>query len=224
MPLTESPTLYYTNVESPERRPEGVDGMTERQREVFEFIKRFQAERGLPPSLREIGEHFGITLRAVQDHLAALERKGVLRRLPGRSRGLVLADHAVARSRRIPIVGRIAAGRPLLAEETLDGEVVIDGERFARGTYFAVRVQGDSMIDEHILDGDLAIIRQQPRVESGEIAAVAIEGEVTLKRFYRTRRGVELHPANRKYRPLIVTGGDVRVLGKYCGLLRVSRK
>jgi repressor LexA len=218
--------MYYTNVEYSNGDPPISRGesMTERQRAVLEFIERFQAERGLPPSLREIAEHFGIAVRAVQDHLAALERKGVLRRLPGRSRGIVLADHVSAKPRRIPILGRIAAGRPVLAEEALEGEVIIDGERFARGTYFAVRVQGDSMIEEHILDGDLAIIRQQPRVESGEIAAVAIEGEVTLKRFYRTRRGVELHSANRKYRPLVVTGGDVRVLGKYCGLLRVRGK
>jgi repressor LexA len=197
--------------------------MTERQREVLEFIKRFHAERGLPPSLREIAEHFGIAVRAVQDHLKAIEKKGGIRRLPGRSRGIQLADHTFAKPRRLPVLGRIAAGRPLLAEETVEGEVVVDGERFAKGNYFAVRVQGDSMIGEYILDGDLAIIRQQPRVESGEIAAVAVEGEVTLKRFYRTRQGVELHPANRKYRPIIVTGGEVRVLGKYCGLLRVRR-
>jgi len=197
--------------------------LTERQREILEFIKDYQAKHGFPPSQREMGEHFGITVRAVFDHLKALEKKGAIRRLAGSSRGIQLAEHAFAKPRRVPIVGRIAAGRPMLAEENIEGDVVIDGERFSRGTHFVVKVQGDSMIEEHILDGDLAIIRQQAHVEQGEIAAVEVNGEVTLKKLYRTRRGIELRPANKNYRPIILTSGEVRVLGKYCGLIRVRR-
>lgn len=197
--------------------------MTERQREILEFIKEFQAKRGFPPSQREMAEHFDITVRAVFDHLVALEKKGMIKRLAGSSRGIQLAEYAFAKPRRIPIVGRIAAGKPIFAEENIEGETILDGERFSRGTYFAVKVEGDSMVEEHILNGDLAVIKQQVQVEQGEIAAVAVSGEVTLKRFHRTARGIELRPANRHYRPIVLTDGDVRVLGKYCGLIRVRR-
>lgn len=198
--------------------------MTERQREFLDFLKEFQAKQGFPPSQREVATHFGITVRAVYDHLRALEKKGHIRRLTGRSRGIQFTESALAGLRRIPIVGYIAAGTPILTEENRDGEIAIDGARFARGQYFAVRVKGQSMIDAHILDSDLAIIRQQPHVEQGEIVAVAVDGEVTLKKFYRTRRGLELRPANRHYAPIVVTDKqEVRLLGKYCGLVRVRR-
>ncbi len=196
--------------------------MTGRQREILEFIKEFQARNGFPPSQREMASHFSITVRAVFDHLIALEKKGMIRRLAGSSRGIQLAMHAFAKPRRIPILGRIAAGKPILAEENREGDTLIDGEHFSSGNYFAVKVEGDSMIENHILDGDLAIIRQQAHVEQGDIAAIAIDGGVTLKRFYRTRRGIELRPANKQYSPMVLTDGDVRILGKYCGLIRVT--
>jgi repressor LexA len=200
--------------------------MTKRQQEVLEYIRDFQTKHGFPPSQREIAQHFDITVRAVFDHLKALERKGAIKRFAGSSRGIQMTDQVSAKLkqlRRVPVVGRIAAGKPILAEENVEDELVIDNVHFSNGSYFVVRVQGDSMIEEHILDGDMAIIKQQAQVEQGEIAAVEVDGEVTLKKLFRTSRGIELRPANKDYQPLILTSGEVRVLGKYCGLIRVRR-
>jgi repressor LexA len=207
-----------------ERFVAGGRFMTKRQQEILAFIRDFQEKHGFPPSQREIAQHFDITVRAVFDHLKAIEKKGAIKRFAGSSRGIQLIDQFPAKKlRRVPIVGRIAAGRPILAEENVEDDVVIDGERFSNGAHFVVKVQGDSMIEEHIVDGDLAIIKQQAQVEQGEIAAVEVDGEVTLKKLYRTARGIELRPANKNYHALVVTSGEVRVLGKYCGLIRVKR-
>jgi len=170
----------------------------------------------MAPSYRELARAMGLaSVGAVQDHLAALERKGWLKRRP-LARGVELAVPA----RGIPILGRIAAGAPIEAIENVEGTIDVDA-MYGPGA-FAVRVVGDSMTDAGIHDGDLAIIRPAPRVENGAIAAVAIDGQATIKKFHREHGAITLVPANKKYAPKIVREGDgeVRLLGRVVGIIR----
>src|SRR6266545_6126044 len=183
--------------------------MTSRQREVLDFMRGFQARHGVPPTVREIGERFRITPRASFDHLRALERKGQLQRRPsvGRtSRALTLPDVAGAGRayRPVPILGRIAAGAPLLAQENREGEVPIAAASLpGRGEdVFALRVRGDSMIDAHICGGDLVLVRRQDSAQPNDIVAALVESdaggetEATVKWFLRDGPRVVLKPEN----------------------------
>src|SRR3989304_5647057 len=168
-----------------------AQGLTPRQREVLEFIKRFLDEQGYPPTVREIGGHFAFVPRSVFDHLKALERKGYLKREATKSRSLQIMDPAfpgrrLARPREVPIVGRVAAGRPLLAVENLEGAVPLPAEWTNGGEVFLLRVQGDSMVGAHILPGDLALVRRQESAESGDIVVALVDEEATIKRFQRS--------------------------------------
>src|SRR5438046_2735657 len=167
--------------------------MTARQRQVLEFIRTFSERHGVPPAVREIAERFGFTARAAFDHLKALERKGMLeRRVTGKraSRTLVLPDRRPGgRGARIdiPVLGRIAAGAPIFAAENREDSIPLRPEWFsAQGQdVFALRVRGDSMIDAHIVDGDLVLVRRQETASPGDIVAALLEGEATVKRFAR---------------------------------------
>src|SRR5437667_9471597 len=182
--------------------------LTNRQREVLGFMRSFQAKYGVPPTVRELGERFKITPRAAFDHLRALERKGELQRRPsvGRtSRALTLPDVGAGRAHQsVPILGRIAAGAPLLAEENREGEVPIAAVALpGRGEdVFALRVRGDSMIDAHICDGDLVLVRRQDSAQQNDIVAALIESdaggepEATVKRFLRDGPRAVLKPEN----------------------------
>src|SRR5689334_18486388 len=161
--------------------------MTSRQRDVLNFIRAFSVKHGLPPTVREIGDRFKITPRAAFDHLRALERKGMLQGRPsaGRtSRALVATGMAAPRAdyRSVPVLGRIAAGTPLLAEENREGELAIAASSLpARADeLFALRVRGDSMIDAHICDGDLILLRRQDSAQPNDIVAAMIDGEATV--------------------------------------------
>ncbi len=176
--------------------------LTDRQREVLNFIRAFTARHGVPPTVREIGERFRVTPRAAFDHLRALERKGALQRRasPRRtSRVLTLAEPAEP-YRRVPILGRIAAGRPLLAEENREGELPVAASALGHaGEVFALRVRGQSMIDAHICDGDLVLVRRQDTAEPNDIVAAVLdpeagEPEATVKRFLREGDRVVLKP------------------------------
>lgn len=205
--------------------------LTSRQREVLNFIRSFMARHGLPPTVREIGEKFRVTPRAAFDHLRALERKGQLqRRASGRrtSRALTLAEPA-APYRRVPILGRIAAGRPILAEEHWDGELPLAATALpaAGEDVFALRVRGDSMIDAHICEGDLVLVRRQDSAQPNDIVVAMIEsgsgeGEATVKRFLRDGPRIVLKPENATMEPIVVEPGErsLRILGKVIGLLR----
>jgi repressor LexA len=204
--------------------------MTSRQREVLEFIRTFSERHGVPPAVREIGERFGFTARAAFDHLKALERKGMLeRRVTDKrvSRTLVLPGHrATRRARRdsIPVLGRIAAGAPILAVENHEDSIPLTPEWLgARGQgVFALRVRGESMIDAHILDGDLVLVRQQETASPGDIVAALIDGEATVKRFARDGESVVLRPAHPTMKPIVVDPDrrELRILGKVIGVLR----
>src|SRR5688572_3248444 len=207
--------------------------LTARQREVLGFIRAFTARHGVPPTVREIGDKFSVTPRAAFDHLRALERKGMLQRRhsAGRtSRALTLTEPgAAAGFRPVPVLGRVAAGAPLLAEENREGELPLAMSSLPNGgeDVFALRVRGDSMVDAHICDGDLVLVRRQDSAHSNDIVVAMIasdatgEGEVTVKRYVRDGTRVLLKPENPTMAPVSVDPKhEFRILGKVIGLLR----
>ncbi|HEV8585931.1 MAG TPA: transcriptional repressor LexA [Methylomirabilota bacterium] len=205
--------------------------LTEKQREVLGFIRSFVGKHGVPPTVREIGDRFKVTPRAAFDHLRALERKGALQRRAsvGRtSRALTLTDMP-ARAQAVPILGRVAAGQPLLAVENREGELHIAPASLpARGEdLFALRVRGESMIEAHICDGDLVLVRRQDSAATNDIVVALIEsesgeGEATVKRFQREGERVVLKPENHAMSPIVVDPRrtSVKILGKVVGVLR----
>jgi repressor LexA len=204
--------------------------MTLRQREILNFVRSFSERHGVPPAVREIAERFGFTARAAFDHLRALERKGMLeRRVTGKraSRTLVLPGHQ-SRHRPggdgIPVLGRIAAGDPILAVENREDSIPLDPEwvRAQGGEVFALRVRGESMVGAHIVDGDLVLVRKQDTAAPGEIVAAMVDGEATVKRFAREGDAVVLKPEHPTMKPIVVGPDrpDFRVLGKVIGVLR----
>jgi repressor LexA len=200
--------------------------LTDRQREVLEFIQTFTQAHGVPPTVREIGGRFHVTPRAAFDHLRALERKGFLRRrsTEGRtSRALTLAVPP-AKPYEVPILGRIAAGTPLLAEENREGTLPLDPSFVGgRGAdVFGLRVRGESMINAHIVEGDLVLVRRQDHAQPGDIVVALVDGEATVKRFARDANAVLLRPEHPTMGPIIIREGekDLRILGKVVGLVR----
>ena len=200
--------------------------LTDRQREVLEFIQTFTQAHGVPPTVREIGGRFHVTPRAAFDHLRALERKGFLRRRStvGRtSRALTLAVPP-SKPYEVPILGRIAAGTPLLAEENREGTLPLDPSFVGgRGAdVFGLRVRGESMINAHIVEGDLVLVRRQDHAQPGDIVVALVDGEATVKRFARDANAVLLRPEHPTMGPIIIREGekDLRILGKVVGLVR----
>ena len=196
--------------------------LTKRQREIYTSIRAFIDQEGYAPSVRQIGRIFDLRPATVQQHLDALEKKGYLSRT-GTANGLILADsltHQTEEKRRTAVViGTIAAGEPILAFDDPSGFVYVPGN-LPSGKYFALRVAGSSMIDDHILDGDLVIIRQQPTADDGDVVVAILEDETaTLKRLYRDSEGFKLQPANSAMDPIWVK--KLRVRGKVVAVYRV---
>ena len=206
--------------------------LTARQREVLGFIRTFTARHGVPPTVREIGARFRVTPRAAFDHQRALERKGALQRRAsvGRtSRALTVAGSSPASPYRpVPVLGRIAAGTPLLAEENREGDLPVASSALPGGgeDVFALRVRGESMIDAHICDGDLVIVRRQDSAQPRDIVVALVGGagdaEATVKRFLRDGENIVLKPEHPTMAPIVLDPREheVRVLGKVVGVLR----
>jgi repressor LexA len=196
--------------------------LTERQQAVLTFVEEFCQQQGYPPTVREVGAHFGIQPRAADDHLSALKRKGYLHREPGRSRGLALTARHAPRTVDVPILGRIAAGRPLRAEEQIEDTLTLP-EAWARGeNVFLLRVSGDSMAPT-LFSGDLVIVQAQSRVQRGEIGVVLLGEEATVKRVYEEPDGLMLKGDNPNFTPIRLSPEQavtVQVLGKVVGLYR----
>ncbi|MEE6274035.1 transcriptional repressor LexA [Georgenia sp. MJ278] len=218
-------------------RPAADGGLTERQRLVLETIRRAVSERGYPPSMREIGEAVGLTSpSSVKHQLTVLEKKGYVRRDPNRPRAIEIVASAVTgprglathlspeegtdapEARLVPVVGRIAAGGPILADQVVEDVFPLPRQLVGDGELFLLRVAGDSMVEAAICDGDWVVVRRQQVAENGEVVAAMIDGEATVKTFQRRDGSVWLLPANAAYSP--IPANDAQVLGRVVSVLR----
>lgn len=209
-----------------------MQGLTKRQEQTLDFIRKSIRDRGYPPTLREIGEHMGIrSTNGVNDHLRALERKGYLRREDMKSRALRVVDTPLEASNdtteevcEVQILGRVAAGLPLLAEENVVDTVRVDRMMVNGGReVFGLRVTGDSMIEAGILSGDYIFVRKQSVAERGDIVVALIGDEATVKYYYPEKDYVRFQPANSQMAPILVRASDFRstmLLGKVVGVYR----
>jgi repressor LexA len=207
--------------------------LTKRQQEIFEFIKRYSATHGYPPTVRDIGKAVGLASSStVHAHLANLEKAGLLRRDPSKPRAIELLDRVVDGVREagesavraltgngLPLVGQVAAGEPILAEQNIEQHIEVPAEAGGDAGEFLLRVKGESMIDAGILDGDLVVVRKQDTARDGEIVVARVgEDEATVKTFYRERDHIRLQPENPTLKPILTR--DVQIEGKVVGLLR----
>jgi repressor LexA len=203
--------------------------LTDKQQAILDFINEYVESNGFPPSVREIGRHFKIYPATVQDHISALERKGVLHKKRFQSRTLsVPASSRPSASGipGIPIVGKVAAGLPLLAQENIEDMIHLPKDWAPAGA-FLLKVQGKSMEGAHILDGDYVLVHPQHSAANGDIVVALIEDEATVKRFYRTDRGITLKAENPKFDPIEIERSEAasfRLIGRVMGVLRVMKK
>jgi len=199
--------------------------LTKRQQEIFDFIKRYSAKYGYPPTVRDIGKAVGLASSStVHAHLANLEKVGLLRRDPSKPRALELLDRAVdsvksvVRPNGLPLVGQVAAGQPVLAEENIEDYVEVPPLVGGEDGEFLLRVRGESMRDAGILEGDLVVVRPQQTATDGEIVVALVGEEATVKRFFQESDHIRLQPENETMEP--IRSKDVRVLGRVVGLMR----
>jgi repressor LexA len=198
--------------------------LTKRQQQVYDFLVVYLADNGYPPTLQEIASHLHVSGNlGVLRHLKALEREGLITRSPGSSRSITLTNRVERGSVFLPLVGSVRAGVPELAMEEVEAHIAVDSVLVKSRDAFLLRVKGDSMIEAHILDGDLAVIRPQSTAENGEIVVVLIDGEATLKRFFHEGDRIRLQPENAGMEPIVIAADtlDVAIAGKVTGLCRV---
>ncbi len=207
--------------------------LTKRQQEIFDFIKRYAAEHGYPPTVRDIGKAVGLASSStVHAHLSNLERIGMLRRDPSKPRAIEMLDRAVdtvtapIRSALgvesgLPLVGQVAAGQPILAEENIEEYIPVPELAGGEDGEYILRVKGDSMVDAGMLEGDYVVVRTQDTAEDGEIVVAMVGEEATVKRFFREKDHVRLQPENTTMEP--IRSKDVKVLGRVVGLFRSVR-
>jgi repressor LexA len=200
-----------------------MSSLTDRQQQVFDFLTRYLATNGYPPTLQEIAGHLHVSGNlGVLRHLKALEREGLITRNPGSSRSIVLVNRVENSSVVLPLVGVVRAGLPQLATEEIEAHIAVDGSLVKAKNSFLLRVKGDSMIEAHIVEGDLAVVRPQATAENGEIVVALIDGEATLKRFFREGDHIRLQPENASLQPILVAADtqNVTIVGKVTGLCR----
>ena len=203
--------------------------LTSRQKEIFNFIRSFIQKRGYPPSVREIGEHFDIYPRAAFDHLKALEKKGYLKRQGSMSRSIEIlvfqgtepGKNEGPSIREIPILGRVAAGKPTLAVEHVEGTIPLPAEWAKGGEVFILKVKGDSM-SPYILPNDYVIVQSQSSADNGDVVVTLMGEEATVKRFFKRGRKIELRPDNKSWETIQIDegAGEVKILGKVTGVFR----
>ena len=196
--------------------------LTKRQQEIFDYIRRYGAEHGYPPTVRDIGKAIGLTSSStVHAHLANLEKVGLLRRDPTKPRALeILVDKAkqVVAPGGLPVVGQVAAGAPMLAEENIEEYVAVPGIAGGDEGEFLLKVRGDSMVNAGIFEGDHVVVRRQDNAANGEIVVALVEDEATVKRFFKEDDHVRLQPENDALQPILVR--DVELLGRVVGVCR----
>jgi repressor LexA len=203
-----------------------TEQLTERQNKILDYIRFVTKVRNYPPSVREIGEAVGLSSSStVHNHLNQLERRGLIKRDPSKSRTVQLvADAEVAEQRRnavsVPIVGNVAAGSPILAEQNVEDHILLSSD-LAKDGYFLLRVRGDSMINAGILDDDLVLVRPQHEAPNGSIVVALVEGDATVKRIERTDGHVKLIAENPAYEPIVTN--NVSLVGQVRGVIRLFR-
>jgi repressor LexA len=199
-----------------------MKGLTQRQREVFDFIRAFIRSNRYPPTIREIATSFHFSVKGSYDHVKALERKGFLKCHENRSRAIEVTDEPEGEKERrltaVPLLGNVAAGKPLFAEENLQGYVQVPAECLSGGAHFALQVKGDSMRDAGIMDGDVVVVAHRNTADNGDIVVAMVDDAVTLKRFFVEKNRVKLKAENPKYPPIFTQ--NVRILGKLAFLMR----
>jgi len=195
--------------------------LTRRQEETLDFIREYIQENTFPPTIREVADRFGISVKGGYDHIKALQKKNYIKCTTNRSRSIVLLENGRPNEkgvRKIPVLGNVAAGTPLFSEENVEGSIELPAKMIGAGTFFAVNVRGDSMKDVGIIDGDIAVVRQQETAENGEIVIAMVEDAFTLKRLYREKNRIKLKSENYAYPPIYTQ--NARILGKLCCLVR----
>jgi repressor LexA len=197
-----------------------MERLTRRQQQVVEFIRAFMRDNGYPPTVREICTELRLSSPStVHAHLANLERQGLVRRDPTKPRALELTKE-LRPPRPLPLVGRVAAGQPLLAEENIEELVDVPGFLRKGDDDFVLTVRGDSMTDAGIFDGDYVVVHNQDQAENGEIVVALVGDEATTKRFYNEGTRIRLQPENENYEAIIVDAADVQIVGRVVGVLR----
>lgn len=209
-----------------------MDTLTDRQQAILDFVRQRVEAEGLPPTLAEIAAAFGFRQpRAAHKHLQALAAKGALELIPGKARGIRLPAMAAARSRsgreatlRLPLLGRVAAGQPIGADAGVERWLELDARLFRPRPDYLLRVQGDSMIEDGILDGDLIAVHRTPEARDGQTVVARLEGELTVKRLSTGPAGLRLLPRNPAHAPIEVdaTTGDFAIEGLFVGLVRAG--
>jgi len=207
------------------KRMDLTKDLTKRQQEIFDFIKKYSAKYGYPPTVRDIGKAVGLASSStVHAHLANLEKIGLLRRDPSKPRAIELLDKAVegvksvVRPNGLPLVGQVAAGQPVLAEENIEEYVEVPGLAGGQDGEYLLRVRGDSMKDAGILEGDHVVVRPQSTAKDGQIVVALVGEEATVKRFFKEADHVRLQPENSAMEP--IRSREVRVLGRVVGVMR----
>ena len=203
-----------------------TEQLTDRQTKILDYIRKVSQTRNYPPSVREIGEAVGLSSSStVHNHLNQLERRGLIKRDPSKSRTVqLLGDEEMDQKRRnviaVPVVGNVAAGTPILAEQNIEDHVLLSPE-LAKEGYFLLRVRGDSMVGAAILDGDLVLFRPQHEASNGSIVVALVDGDATVKRFERSNGHVKLLAENPAYEPIVAT--NISLVGIVRGVIRLFR-
>ena len=204
------------------RRP--VEEITDPQRRTLRELSRFIHEQGFPPTIQELADILGISGPSARDQVNQLVRKGYVKREPRKARGLAVLREPMEELLdllAVPIVGEVAAGQPILAIENVVGEVLVDRRAVRSGRFFALEIQGESMIDAGIQTGDLVVVRQQPVAENGDIVVALLDEDATVKRLFVQEERIELRPENPKLRPIPIGPDDgLRILGKVVAVSR----
>jgi repressor LexA len=194
--------------------------LTRRQRKVLEFLTSYTKKYGYPPTIREIGEHFGFFWTAARGFLQSLEKKGFIKINPAKSRGIEIIGLKPAEGLKVPLVGKIRAGKPILATEDIEAHILIDKSLFPAENAFTLKVTGDSMIEAGILDGDFIIVKPQRVIENGEIGVFLIGDEATVKSIFKGKEKITLRPANRNMKPEKYNPDEITIIGKVMGVIR----
>jgi repressor LexA len=194
--------------------------LTERQKEVLEFIEQYVAAKPYPPTIREVADHFVMSVKGAYDHIKAIERKGYIKIGENRSRAIEIVGRQFGQSPTIevPLLGDVAAGKPIFADENFESSVHVPASMTGKTRCFALRVRGDSMVNAGILDGDVAVIEQRAHADNGDIVVAMIEDSVTLKRYFKEKGRFRLAPENSSHSPIFTQ--DIRILGKLRGIVR----